>query len=266
MNIENPYYVELAEIMRFTDRENDEYRDDYEEVVKLTQTLRIEDYLRPLFIGVTDFDQHFRNLAASIRSLGAKIRTSSRFSRNSTDEDVVVITLLGASTLEWRITISIDQDYSQALKEMWNLANSDQDIGLVTFEQLCPEIYSISVDSVVGNYHFPKELKCWFSKELKSKHPIYAISKLLEIYSNDLTAWESDFLSITNYVKDNIILSISKKRPRSLCFANQYVNDLSNYKSSFNRWDNEPTPQTKQAKLDLVTSTSQLRESISFVE
>ena len=266
MNIENPYYVELAEIMRFTDRENDEYREDYEEVVKLTQIHRIEDNLRPLFIEVNDFDQHFRNLATTIRSLGAQVRNSSRFSRNRIDEDAVVITLLGASTLEWRISISIDRSYSRALKDVWNLANSDQDIGLVAFGQLCPEIYSISVDSVQGNYHLSNELKSWFSKELKSKHPIYAISKLLEIYSNDLNAWESDFLSITNYVKDNLILSISKKRPLSLSFANQYVNDLSNFESSFNRWDNEPNSQTRQAKLDLVTSTSQLRESLCFVE
>ncbi len=264
MKIENPYDVELAEIMIFTDRENDEYREDYEEIVKLTQIHRIEGNLRPLFIGVNDFDQHFRNLATSIRSLGAQISISSH--RNRNNEDVVLITLLGASTLEWRISISIDRDYSQALQEMWNLANSDQDIGLVAFEQLCPEIYSISVESVQGNYHFPKELKRWFSKELKIKHPIYAISKLLEIFSNDLNAWEFDFLSITEHVKNHLILSISKKRPRSLCFANQYVNDLSNLESSYQGWNNEPTSRTRQVKSNLVTSTSKLRESLCFVE
>jgi len=263
MKNENPYDAELTEVMIFTGRENDEYREDFEELVELTQLLRIEDNLRPLFIGVPDFDQHFRNLAISIRSLGAKIRISSR---NRNDEDIVVVTLFGASTLEWRISISIDRSYSQALKKMWNLANSDQEIGIIAFDQLCPEIYSISVDSVQKNYHFPKELKRWFSKELKIKHPIYAISKLLEIYSNDLNAWESDFLSITEYVKDHIILSISKKRPRSLCYANQYVNDLSNLESSYEGWENEPTSKTKQVKSDLSTSTSQLRESLSFVE
>lgn len=263
MKNENLYDIEIAELMRNSGLENDKYRDDYEEFGRLIQISSIENNLRLLFIGVSDFDQHFRNLACNIRSLGAQIRISSR---NRSDEDVVVITLLGDSTLEWRISISVNRSYSQALKEMWNLANSEQDIGIVAFEQLCPEIYSISVDSIQRNYRLSSELKRWFTNELKTRHPIYAISKLLDIYSNDLNAWESDFLSITEYVKDNLILSISKKQPLSLGFANQYVNDLRNFESSFNKWDNEQTPRTREAKSKLFTSTSQLRESLSFVE